>query len=367
MVAGELIVHAQQLCGNPTQPLTNPNEYFKGLLALQPATPPTIEVGVPIAGEFVSAILSEFEIASVANYLGDVFLFYKFFTGMLFKALSLHAWLRSNPNWQNPPNYINQIGNEVERKFLSGLFPEINQEIANQNKLDFIDWFDEVLERLTEKGALAGFPLTLAQIKQYLRGIYQRDFLVNFRAVTHLKGIYRSPNPARFMEENGILEQYLVGHNITLIIDLRGDHEARRSPYIEVLLKKYLFQSIIVDFNEPNSTEIVGSAYKKKAHFLKNEVKKVFKAILGNSGATLFHCASGKDRTGVIAALLQKLAGVVDPDILAEYMRSGLDTRPEKLQDVLQYVNEQGGIGQYLELCGISQAEQSSLIGKITV
>jgi hypothetical protein len=329
--------------------------------------PPRVRDGAPVLGDFVGIILHEFETASIANYLGDVYLFYKFFTGMLFKTLSLHAWLSGNPDWQNPPNYINQIGNEVERKFLSNLFPEINQEIANRNKLDFIDWFEDVLDGLVESGQKSEFPLSIAQAKQYLRGIYRRDFLVNFRAVTHLKGMYRSPNPARFMEATDLLERYLVDHGITLVIDLRGKQEAQRSPYIDDLLKKYQIQSIFVDFNEPSSTEIVGSDYKKKTHFLKGEVKKVFRVILGNRGSTLFHCASGKDRTGIIAALLQKLAGVADPDILAEYMRSGLDTCPEKLRDVLRYVEEQGGIGRYLESCGISQAEQSSLARKITV
>lgn len=366
MVTEVFIAHVQEVCGSPEHPLANPSGYFKKLMALQPQTLSEGGNGDSVFGDLGGAILHEFEIASVANYLGDAYLFYRFFTSTLFKAISLHAWLKGNQEWQNPPNYINQIGNEVERKFLGGLFPEINQEIANRNKLDFIDWFGDVLDELGEKGCLGTFPLTIAQIKQCLRAIYRRDYLVNFRAVSHLKGIFRSPNPARFTSETELLERYFVDHAITLIIDLRGEQEAHRSAYVDDLLKKHQIKVLIVDFNEPNSTEIVGSAYKKKAHFLKNEVKKVFRAILGNPGATLFHCASGKDRTGIVAALLQKLAGVDDLEILAEYQRSGLDTRPEKLRDVLQYVEQQGGINPYLEMCGLSRPDQEALKVKIT-
>ncbi len=365
MDAWDFYAHIQQVCNNKEQPPANPQEYLKQLLTHQPELPPRVRDDGLVLSDFIHTILLRFETASVANYLGDVFLFYKFFTDMLMKAISLHARVRGNPEWQNPPNYINQIDNEIERKFLGGLFPEINQEIANRNKLDFIDWFSDVLDELGDKRYYGEKPLKITQIKEYLRAIYRRDYLVNFRAVMHLNGVYRSPNPARFTSETDLLERYFAEHDITLIIDLRGDQEAQRSPYISDLLKKHQINAIIVDFNEPSSNEILGSGYKKKTHFLKNEVKNVFRAILENPGATLFHCVSGKDRTGVIAALLQKLVGVANPDILAEYQRSGLDTHPDKLQDMLQYVEEKGGINRYLELCGLSRPDQEALIMKI--
>lgn len=36
----------------------------------------------------------------------------------------------------------------------------------------------------------------------------------------------------------------------------------------------------------------------------------------------VFHCAAGKDRTGVVAAIVLRLLGVSDTEILADYMRS---------------------------------------------
>ena len=48
----------------------------------------------------------------------------------------------------------------------------------------------------------------------------------------------------------------------------------------------------------------------------------LFEAIAENDGGVLFHCAVGKDRTGLAAALLLELAGVPDEHIVADYVRS---------------------------------------------
>jgi len=42
-------------------------------------------------------------------------------------------------------------------------------------------------------------------------------------------------------------------------------------------------------------------------------------------GPVLFHCRVGKDRSGVFAALLLKLAGVADDDIMADYLLTHRD------------------------------------------
>lgn len=46
-------------------------------------------------------------------------------------------------------------------------------------------------------------------------------------------------------------------------------------------------------------------------------------AMADEDGATLFHCRLGKDRSGVLAAVLLKLLGVSDEDVIADYLLSG--------------------------------------------
>lgn len=48
----------------------------------------------------------------------------------------------------------------------------------------------------------------------------------------------------------------------------------------------------------------------------------VFKTLADCKGAAVFHCFAGKDRTGIVAALLLMLAGVADEDIIADYTLS---------------------------------------------
>jgi protein-tyrosine phosphatase len=50
--------------------------------------------------------------------------------------------------------------------------------------------------------------------------------------------------------------------------------------------------------------------------------RKLFFSLAGSEGAFVFHCAAGKDRTGVAAALMLDLAGVADGDIIADYALS---------------------------------------------
>ncbi len=50
--------------------------------------------------------------------------------------------------------------------------------------------------------------------------------------------------------------------------------------------------------------------------------RRLFETIAESAEGVLFHCAAGKDRTGVAAALLLALAGVADNDIVEDYALS---------------------------------------------
>jgi protein-tyrosine phosphatase len=59
-------------------------------------------------------------------------------------------------------------------------------------------------------------------------------------------------------------------------------------------------------------------------------------------GAVLFNCTAGKDRTGVIAALLLGLAGVSHTDIIADYALTE-DLIPELVAEFLSRSRANGG------------------------
>lgn len=100
-------------------------------------------------------------------------------------------------------------------------------------------------------------------------------------------------------------------------------------------------------------------------------------------GACLFHCTHGKDRTGIITALLLMLAGVDDIDIIVNYQVSStylkpwfetfidtvpdeyrhfLDTRPQNMVLTLEFFHQNySSVRDYLTACGVTDAEMEML------
>ncbi len=67
---------------------------------------------------------------------------------------------------------------------------------------------------------------------------------------------------------------------------------------------------------------------------IQKQVKQFFSLLLNNrGGAILWHCAAGKDRTGMCTALLLYALGVSKEDIIANYMESS-----ESSEDAVEYL-----------------------------
>lgn len=108
-------------------------------------------------------------------------------------------------------------------------------------------------------------------------------------------------------------------------------------------------------------------------------VARVMRLILQSPGPTLFHCVAGKDRTGIVAALLLREAGVSQADVIADYAMSYAyvmpmvralrmqppgkppwygRSDPETMEEILRRV---GDADAYLEKCGLSAEERVGL------
>ena len=77
-------------------------------------------------------------------------------------------------NWENPPNFIKLLKNEIERKFIAGLFPTPEMENGNPNKRNFIDYFLSLLDDGEEKYGEDVFPLPIPVIEKYLESILRK-------------------------------------------------------------------------------------------------------------------------------------------------------------------------------------------------
>lgn len=86
-------------------------------------------------------------------------------------------------------------------------------------------------------------------------------------------------------------------------------------------------------------------------------VRAVFEALGAPARYPVFvHCTYGRDRTGVIMALVLLALGVPEDAIVADYTRTadaGLAIRPESLRAVLDEVARRGGIEAHLASIGV--------------
>ncbi|MGI6029699.1 MAG: tyrosine-protein phosphatase [Candidatus Heteroscillospira sp.] len=134
-----------------------------------------------------------------------------------------------------------------------------------------------------------------------------------------------------------------------------------------------------------------GSHYVRMAVEQKSWMASVVRALTESEGCTLFHCTTGKDRAGLISALILSVCGVCDEDIAADYCVSRLYLRemfmemehsqnfcggnlnspfyrtpPEAIKAFLNFLQEEyGGAEGYLINCGMKNVELERLRTKL--
>jgi protein tyrosine/serine phosphatase len=134
--------------------------------------------------------------------------------------------------------------------------------------------------------------------------------------------------------------------NLAVIVDLRRPGERERDP----ARRPAGFKGRVVQNDEGESAgddpwwNFVRSCdlsegafrayllnYYREAPFARRHIdlfSRYFQALADAEGPVLIHCAAGKDRTGVLAALTHRLAGVPEDDIVSDYL---LTNNPERI------------------------------------
>ena len=197
--------------------------------------------------------------------------------------------------------------------------------------------------------------------------------------------------PHRFIRSDAPLivsddvKDFLIRHNIRTVIDLRNEKIADMSP------NAFVSDSRFTCFNYPLSinAKAVNSEndiIENYCRMLENDkaIADIFRTMANSEGGILFHCQEGKDRTGLISALLLLLAGVSDVDIYADYEISNaylydmIQTAKGILPDYLLYLNTEYMVNtlkylrdkyktveNYLLSKGVSEEEIYKLKGKL--
>jgi protein-tyrosine phosphatase len=185
-------------------------------------------------------------------------------------------------------------------------------------------------------------------------------------------------------------EDLLLTLGVTTIIDLRHEEEIRRNPC--ALMGRPGFHYHNVPFHlgcdTLSSASQVGGSYFRMAEELSQAVAQVFRTMAAAPGGVLYHCTAGKDRTGVVSALLLDLAGVDRADIVANYQVSYTyledfirqvcienpdmpafvgRSDPAYMKDFLDLLAQTYGNARgYLRRAGVSEEELSAVLEKLT-
>ena len=133
---------------------------------------------------------------------------------------------------------------------------------------------------------------------------------------------------------------------ITTHIDLRTADEVERRPCVAKNLEGFRYHHVDLCASMqmmPESEEGVAASYLEMTDQAE-PMARIFRIIAKTEGGLLFHCAAGKDRTGVVAAVLLMLAGAERADLLADfiltaaYMREPIKKFIETDPDIPHYV-----------------------------
>ncbi len=187
----------------------------------------------------------------------------------------------------------------------------------------------------------------------------------------------------------------MQAYGVTTVLDLRSDGEIARapSPFAGGVGATYVHRALIDDQNMNN----IGDAqdmFERYLYIVNTRPRafgEIFTAIAAAPGPVLFHCFAGKDRTGLVAAMLLALAGVSPDDIAADYgetdvqlarqyeiwineaepekrdaFRAELQCPPERILGVIEHVERKwGGVEGYMEAAGVEPSSIDRLAAKL--
>ncbi len=129
-----------------------------------------------------------------------------------------------------------------------------------------------------------------------------------------------------------MLGEFAIGE----IVDLRSSGELRSEGRGLLAAESARFHHVpLFDAALPDDTQqaveySLADRYFLMAEHAREPIARVIKTLADSTAPAVYHCAAGKDRTGVVSAILLALLGVCDELIVADYAAS-----QEKLDEII--------------------------------
>lgn len=115
--------------------------------------------------------------------------------------------------------------------------------------------------------------------------------------------------------------QWLLDNNITTIVDLRSEEETVKKPCClnEQNGFTYFHLPVTGGGDTPKSLEHLYTVYRE---MIDEQMEKIIDTIMNAETNVMYFCTAGKDRTGVVSAIILKRLGFSDEVIIDDYMES---------------------------------------------
>ncbi|KAJ5983859.1 hypothetical protein N7481_005958 [Penicillium waksmanii] len=172
----------------------------------------------------------------------------------------------------------------------------------------------------------------------------------NFRDLSHdekLRAgyVYRSGNLSDITEEGKAILAKELG--ITTIFDLRNEGERLRAPSpviegIDTIWMPYGARPASLNLRDFAGEDTSATGFVKMYNGILDAATPAFSQVFSHirdqpDDPFIFHCSAGKDRTGVLAALILLLTGRTHDDIINDYIltRIALESVRENLTEAL--------------------------------
>ena len=192
-------------------------------------------------------------------------------------------------------------------------------------------------------------------------------------------------------------------YGVRTVVDLRSESERSGTfdarfprPVVEMVKAEgvtYLHRELVDDASLRKLGEAANmfDRYLVMLNTRQPAFRDIFTAIAEAEGGLVFHCFAGKDRTGLVAAMVLALADVPPDEIAADFgetdrqladayekwiseapadrrdeMRDELRCPPERILGVLEHLETKwGGVASYLGASGMKPAEIDRLRSKL--
>lgn len=115
--------------------------------------------------------------------------------------------------------------------------------------------------------------------------------------------------------------RWLLDNQITTILDLRSDEETSAKPCCLAGRAgfRYIHLPVTGGGGTPRSLEHLYVVYRQ---MLDEQMECIVDTVMSAGSNVLYFCTAGKDRTGVVSAVILKRLGFSDETVIDDYMQS---------------------------------------------